>query len=228
MTKAMTGDTLVSTLLPRDYSDRPVNILMRRADMPWRGTGQENAIAVASAGPMTPPPTLRPCPHDRQRAARSRHGSLFLHSSSAACSAPASRRTVFRIPWPALLSLRPRRPGSVRRNSHARFRSAQIVSGLRIHPKSRIDVEKASQPDRRVGGNVGAPADDIADTIARHTHGLRQGIRRQAEGLHVLSARISPGCVRKRGMTLSFNGYPGSRRDPGRPRSTRSKRANDH
>lgn len=118
--------------------------------------------------------------------------------------------------------------GSVRRNSHARFRRAtgreRPANSSRIADRRR----KASQPDRRVGGNVGAPADDIADTIARHTHGLRQGIRRQAEGLHVLSARISPGCVRKRGMTLSFNGYPGSRRDPGRPRSTRSKRANDH
>src|SRR5260370_1668410 len=65
------------------------------------------------------------------------------------------------------------------------FGARQVIGGLQLQPKSRVEVEKASKPDRRVRRHVAPLADDIADPVAGDADGLRQGVRREAEGRQV-------------------------------------------
>ena len=53
----------------------------------------------------------------------------------------------------------------------------KIEGGLQVEPKSRIDIEKAAEPDGRVGGHAPPLADDIADAIAGNSNRLREPAR---------------------------------------------------
>src|SRR5260370_8770196 len=79
------------------------------------------------------------------------------------------------------------------------FGARQVIGGLQIQPKSRVDVEKASKPDSRVRRHVAPLADDIADPVAGDADGLRQGVRREAEGRQVFLSEDFAGMVAQTG-----------------------------
>jgi hypothetical protein len=58
------------------------------------------------------------------------------------------------------------------------------VGGLKVQPETRIDAETAAEANSRVGGDVAAPANDVADP-AGNADRLREGARRKAQGLHI-------------------------------------------
>lgn len=79
------------------------------------------------------------------------------------------------------------------------FGFGQVVSGLEIEPEARIGVEIAAEPDRRVGGDVTALAQDVADPVAGDAE--RLGKRALIpSGSRYSSRRTSPGCVLMRDM----------------------------
>jgi hypothetical protein len=69
----------------------------------------------------------------------------------------------------------------------------QVVGGLEVQPKSRVDVEKAPETNGGVGGHLAPLTDNVADPIGGHAKGLRERARRQPERLQIFLGENLPG-----------------------------------